>query len=166
MASYKVTYSYTFTDVDGHSVTTTISGGPTGDANMISDLATNSAGLVASISALTNAKLTNRSVHIEVDKAQGVGTDAEYPVVEQKASMVYANNLGSKAVLHIPAPKLAMFKSPPERDIVDSSAGIVTAFNTAVEALARDQGANALNLFLGGSLSGRRRARRVSIRSS
>lgn len=165
MADYKVVYTYTFTDVDGHSVTTSVSGGPTGDTNMLSDLATNSSALVASISALTNAKLTKRGLSVLLDSAQGVGTDAEYPVVEQKASMVYGNNKGSKSILHIPAPKLAMFKAAPERDIVDSSAAIVTTFNTAVEALLRDQGDNALNLFLGGSLSSRRRARRVSIRN-
>lgn len=165
MANYKVVYTFTFTDVDGHVATTAISGGPSGDTNMISDLATNSSGLVASISALTNAKLTRRGISIELDSAQGVGTDAEYPVVEQKASLVYLNNKGSKSVLHIPAPKLAMFKAAPERDIVDSSASIVTTFNTAVEGVLRDQGATALNLFGGGSLSSRRRSRKVAIRN-
>lgn len=165
MANFKVQYSFTFTDADGHASTTEISGGPTGDANTLAALAGNSSSLVASISALTNAKLTRRGIHVTVDEAQGVGTDAEYPVVEQKTSLVYANNLGSRSVLHIPAPVLAIFKAPPERDIIDSSNGLITAFNTAVEAVLRDQGANALNLFLGGSLSSRRRSRKVSIRT-
>lgn len=165
MANFKVIYVFTVTDVDGHQSNVSISGGPTGDTNTLAALKTNSDTVNTALAAVTNGKVTRRSLAVTLDEAQGVGTDAEFPNIEQRASAVFANAEGSKAILHVPAPVEAIFRSPPVDDIVDPNNALMSAFITAVQGVARDQGANPLNLFLGGAMSTRRRARRVSIRS-
>jgi len=166
MANYKVTHNLTVTDADGHPSTCSFSVGAVGDTTTVAQLATSNGAINTVLEPLTNGKVTKRSVSILLDEAQGVGTDAAYPDIEQKAVLVFGNNHGSKALFHVPAPKAAIFQAPPVADLVDLTNSDVAAFVTAYEAQARDAGANPYNLCLGGSLSSRRRARRISIRAT
>jgi hypothetical protein len=166
MANYKAVHSITVTDADGHASTCSFSVGALGDTTTVAQLATSNAAINTVLAPLTNGKVTRRSVSILLDEAQGVGTDAAYPDIEQKAVLTFANAKGSKALFHIPAPVAAIFQAPPVADIVDLTNADVAAFLAAYEGQARDAGANPYNLCLGGSLSSRRRARLISIRAT
>lgn len=168
MATYRVGYHFTVRDVDGSAATITVHQGAVSDATTVAVLATNSDTINATIPGITNAKVTKRTVSFDRDEAQGVGVDAEFPLVSQKATLQFGNAAGSNGRLSIPAPLESIFRAPPSDDIVDpGSAGIVAllAALTGGGGLIRDAAGNTLNLFLGGSLSSRRRTRRRSIRS-
>lgn len=166
MASYSIRHLITTTDADGHQSTTAVHVGEIGDTTTVAQLATSNAALGTAFDPLTNAKVTRRSVAILLDEAQGVGTDAAYPDIEQKAVLTFGNNQGSHASVHVPAPVAAIFQAPPMADLVDPTNEAVAAFITEFEAQARDNGSHAMNLYLGGSLQSRRRARRISIRAT
>jgi hypothetical protein len=140
--------------------------GEIGDTTTVAQLVTSNAALNTAYDPLTNAKVTKRTITILVDEAQGVGVDEAYPDIEQKAVLTFGNNQGSHAAVNVPAPVAAIFQAPPMADLVDPTNSAVAAFIAAFEAEARDNGSHSMNLYLGGSLQSRRRARRISIRAT
>jgi hypothetical protein len=165
MANYTVGYHYTMRDVDGNSIVSSAYDKKEGDTATIANLVSASNAFGALVSPLTNAKVVQASVSILVLEAQGVGTDAEFPLVSQQAALNFSNSVGSRGRFTIPAPKESMFRAPPSDDIVDPTNADVAAFIAGYEAAFRDAGGTFLNLFQGGALHSRRRSRRRSIHS-
>jgi hypothetical protein len=163
MAAYLVVFHFTLRDIDGISSTVSVADHGVDDATTMAQLATDSDTIGTPLQAASNAKVVQRSVTFLRDAAQGVGTDAEFPLVSQKAVFHFSNAQGSRASLSVPAPKEAMFKAPPADDIIDPAQALSAALITAVESVATDEGLNSLNLFQGGALSSHARSRRRSI---
>src|SRR5258707_671652 len=95
MADFKIAYNYTLVDADGnlgkvviHSVV--------GDAALVSQSVTDLNALGTPLAALTNAKVAGTSYTVQVDAAQGLGTDAPYAGIEDKARLSFRNAFGSK----------------------------------------------------------------------
>lgn len=151
MASFTVHYEYTFTDADGHKGTVRMPSGNVVDTVTIATLNTRSTTLGTDLQALSNAKVTGRSVHVLLDKAQGVGTDAPFADIEDKASLQFANAFGSKGVFAIPAPLDAIFLAPPTDDVVNRSNALVQTLLTDMIAVGiSDVGGHNLNLLISG----------------
>lgn len=161
IGNYRTVLTYTFTDCNGHQAQTHIFVGLSQDSVLVSDLKGTSDALNGLLDALSNAKVTQRSVSLILDEAQGGGTDAPYPLVMDKASLAFTNNRGSRMKLLIPAPVDAIFHTPPADDLVDRNNALVTAFADAVAAQVQDETQEFLNLSLGGGrVVGKRRVRR------
>jgi hypothetical protein len=165
MANYALSYNMTFRDVDGQSTTLRVHNDHVADTQTYAATATTLASLSAAVAATTNAKLVQTSFTVLVTEASGVGTDAEFPLVSQKAVLHFSNAQGSRASLGIPAPKEAGFKAPPSDDIVDPAETNMAALIAAFIADAADAANNAY-LFQGGALSSRHRSRRRSIHTA
>jgi hypothetical protein len=165
MAAFKTTYHFTLRDVDGNSSTSSLSNDALPDVTTLAAAKAVSDAINGVLAPITNAKVVRRSLTVIFDEAQGVGADAEFPLVSQKAVLHFSNAAGSNASFSIPAPKEADFRAPPSDDIIDPTNGAVAAFIAEYEGDAKDAGANLLNLFQGGALSSRRRSRRRSIHS-
>ncbi len=149
MADFKIAYNYTLVDADGnlgkvviHSVV--------GDAALVSQSVTDLNALGTPLAALTNAKVAGTSYTVQVDAAQGLGTDAPYAGIEDKARLSFRNAFGSKISVSIPAPKDAIFLPPPADDVVNMANALVIAFHTAVTANVVDAASNPINLLTSG----------------
>ncbi len=162
MAQYQVGYHFTLRDVDGASSVHTIHDGKVSDATTLAQLATHLAALTTDLQAVTNAKIVQTSFSVLNTVLAGVGTDAEFPLVSQRAVLHFSNAGGSRAIFAIPAPKEVIFKSPPSDDIVDPAQADMATFISEFIADAADANA-APYTFQGGALSSRARTRRRSI---
>lgn len=166
MARVKLSYVYVVRDVDGQNANIRLNFDSNNDTGTLASVKTISDAFNPLLAAVTNGKIVQRSAVLLIDEAQGVGTDAEFPLVSQKAVLHFSNAQGSRATLSIPAPKEAIFKAPPSDDIVDPAQADVAALITLFQTDSSDVGNFALNLFQGGALSSRHRSRRRSIHTA
>jgi hypothetical protein len=164
VATYNLEYVFEFVDVNGDTANVRIPSNQ-GDARTIAQLATTAGALGAAITACSNAKGIRTGVNILFTEAQLIvgtapPTNAEYSSVTDGARLQFANGVGSRAAITIPAPLEADFGS--SSNVVDSTNANIAALITAYAADASDKGGVAFNLYKGGIKVGKRARRRRS----
>jgi len=164
MASYKVSYEFQVTDINGD-VANVVVHAFSADSATLAQIATNVATLDAALAAATNGKVTRQGASVLVNEAQFlVGstppTNAEYSSVTDGARFQFANGGGDRASSTIPAPLEAMFGS--NSNVIDSTQTQAAAWIAAFESIARGNDGSPLNLYKGGIKVGRRARRRRS----
>jgi hypothetical protein len=152
------------TDVNGDTAEVSV---PTyvPDTNTLANLASSSATFATDIAALTNGKITRRSIGVLLDEAQYiVGTappnDAEYSSVTDGARMQFASGSGAKTAVTIPAPVEAVFGT--NSNVVDSTVTPVAAFITSMETIPVSPSGGAYTLYKGGVKTGRGSRKRAT----
>ncbi len=164
MANYTFEYTYEYVDVNGDIATMRIPSF-TGDSRTLAQLATTSAAIGTAINACTNGKAIRTGVSVLFIEAQLIvgtapPTNAEYSSVTDGARLQFANGVGSRMSLTIPAPLESDFGGT--SNVVDSTGANIGALIAIIEADAADKGGNLFNLYKGGIKVGRRARRRRS----
>lgn len=150
MATIEYVYHFTFADADGnigHCNIRTFNV----DTQLASDMRAISDSLNVALAPLSNAKIVNRSVTVQFDRAQGIGVDAEFPGIEDKAKLTFTNALGSKGAISVPAPKEVIFLPPPADDVVNMANALVIAFHTQWTTDVFDASQTSINLLTSGT---------------
>lgn len=164
MANYTGYYEYEFVDINGDTANVRV---PffTGDARTVAQMATTANAIGAALDACTNAKAVRVGFSFLIVEAQLiVGTtppnNAEYSSVTDGARLQFANGVGSRTSLTVPAPLESDFGA--SSNVVDSTNANVAALIAEIQIAASDKGGNVFNLYKGGIKVGRRARRRRS----
>jgi hypothetical protein len=180
VANLNVTHTLTFQDANGGKASTDLHTTHP-DTATLADLHTESNDIAAIYGApgaangISNAKLVGRTFTVQVDKAQLAGgtqpvTDKAYPLVQVQAQLNFADAMGARGRVSIPAPvDENVFGPPPGDDLVDvglelpsANVSVAKLANWCTQHLTSADGA-VLNLYQGGAIKGgkirRRRAR-------
>lgn len=164
MASYKLRYTFQVVDVNGDVANVSFPDFLI-DTATVAALHTVSANLLGVLAASTNGKIIRQGVSILFNEAQYlVGTapptNAEYSSVTDGAKLNFADGLGDRISVTIPAPIEALFGT--DSNVVDSTEAQVLAFIAAVANDCHDPAGGTYNLYKGGAKVGRHIRRRVT----
>ena len=166
MANYMAHHHFTIVDVNGDQATVTVPQ-QTPDSRTVAILATANAAIGTAILACSNGKTIQRSVTILLDEAQLIvgttpPTNAEYSSVTDGARLQFANNIGERYAMTVPAPLESDFGAA--SNVVNPTDANVAALITTITADATGKSGTTLNLYKGGIKVGKRaRTRRSAL---
>lgn len=164
MAHYKARYVIQVTDVNGDTAIVSFPAFPL-DTVTLAAAATVMATLEADVAALTNGKVTRQGLQVLFSEAQYlVGssppTNAEYSSVTDGAHLAFADGLGERMSVTIPAPLEAVFGA--SSNVVNPTYGAIATLISDVAASCGSPSGGQYNLYKGGIKVGRHSRRRVS----
>ena len=167
MANYTVEQTFEIVDVNGDTANVRV---PSlqADTRTIAQAQTTNAAIAAALIACSNGKIIRRGYSVQFDEAQFIvgttpPTNAEYSSVTDGARLQFANALGERMSLTVPAPLEADFGT--SSNVVDSTDVNVAALIALITGgAATGKSGTAFNLYKGGIKTGRgARRRRTSL---
>ena len=166
MANYRTQYDFEVVDVNGDTANIRIQTLQP-DTRTFAQMVTTTGALATAIIACSNGKIIRQGFSVLVNEAQFlVGTspptNAEYSSVTDGARLQFANSLGERGSITVPAPLETDFGSA--SNVVDSLDTNVAALIALLQASMVGASGTALNLYKGGIKVGRRaRVRRSAL---
>lgn len=164
MANYPAEYLFTIVDVNGDQANVRIHT-LQADTRTFAQMVTTTNTLATALIACSNGKIIRQGFSVLVNEAQLIvgttpPTDAEYSSVTDGARLQFANALGERGSLTIPAPLEADFGAA--SNVVDPTNANVAALIALLQTDMVGDSGTALNLYKGGIKVGRRARRRRS----